>query len=417
LSLPAGAMLHSEERNMRSLGSAVASIALAAFVVGCGSSGAGGGDDTPQLRDGDSVAAKGGTRAISANELKALRSGSCSNWNATPQPLPSSLMMVVDVSSSMQSSTSSTNGRSKWDVTREALVNALDSLPASTQVGLLLYPNMNAEYNVGGPALDASRCVNSGAMVGIQTLGDAGSRQRSALNNALQRARLGAGTPTHDAFWLALNAFADSGLTGNGFAVVITDGEPTLSRGCIAGGLDFPGVDPEPIIAEALNASNKGIHTFFIGSPGSEANERGTGDARPWLSRAARAGGTSYVGCSDDGPNYCHFDMTAMPDFSAALNDALAQIAGSVVQCGYPIPAPPEGQTFDPDMVNMVYTASDGQSVVILRNDQANCEVGWQYTKDRTSIVLCSQTCGAAAEDIGAYVELFFGCETETAII
>ena len=108
--------------------------------------------------------------------------------------------------------------------------------------------------------------------------------------------------------------------------------------------------------------------------------------------------------------------MTTQPDFSAALNEALAQIAGSVVSCSYPIPEPPPGETIDPNEVNIVYTGGGG-SVLILRNDQADCTVGWQYATDGTGIVLCSETCTAVSQESSATVELFFGCESKITLL
>jgi hypothetical protein len=397
---------------MTSRGSAVGAMALATLMAACGSD-----DDdngaTPKLKTdagstlGDgSVAADGGTVPISETDLETLRNGSCSDWNATSTAMPSSLMLVVDVSLSMNDTTDTTGRRTKWDITREALTNALNALPPETQVGLLLYPNQSP--STGSTAQEVSACVNVGALVSPSALGNGARGHRQDLINALDTAdvRDGRGTPTHDALATAYDAFAQSGLTANGFVVLITDGQPNIMRGCIASGNGggFQDVDPEPIVAEAADASSRGISTFVIGSPGSE-------QGREWLSRAAQAGGTAYAGCSDTGPDYCHFDMTTEPDFSAALNQALAQIAGSVISCSYPIPEPPPGETLDLDKVNIVYTAGGG-SVLILRNDQADCAVGWQYTADGTGIDLCSETCTSATQESAATVELFFGCDT-----
>ena len=84
--------------------------------------------------------------------------------------------------------------------------------------------------------------------------------------------------------------------------------------------------------------------------------------------------------------------------------------------CSCPIPEPPAGETIDPEKVNMVYTTASG-SVLILRNDQSDCDVGWQYAADGTGIVLCSETCDAAAQESLATVELFFGCESKITLL
>ena len=101
------------------------------------------------------------------------------------------------------------------------------------------------------------------------------------------------------------------------FMLLITDGAPTLADGCIGDPPDV--VDTQPIIDEIAGAEGEGIRTFIIGSPGSERNSMTGGDMRPWLSRAAMEGGTAAPSCTENGPNYCHMDMTQEPDFAAAL--------------------------------------------------------------------------------------------------
>ena len=152
----------------------------------------------------------------SETDLETLRNGSCSDWSATSTALPASLMLVVDVGSSMGQGSDTTGGRTKWDITREALITALNALPATTEVGLLLYPNEQVQRNTGGGTQDVSACVNVDAMVAPAALGDGAQGQRQLLIDRLQAADLQQGTPTHDALWAALDAFAQSGLTGNG---------------------------------------------------------------------------------------------------------------------------------------------------------------------------------------------------------
>jgi hypothetical protein len=259
--------------------------------------------------------------------------------------------------------------------------------------------------NYGETEQDVSECVGVDDLVPLAPLGDAADGHRQALIDELESATVNGGTPTHDALAIAYAAFAQTGLAGDGFVLLITDGQPTVSRGCVA--VEFPTpVDPEPIVAETEAAFAQGIHTYFIGSPGSE-------DGREWLSRAAQIGGTASDGCSELGPDYCHFDMTTQPDFSAALNEALAEIAGYVISCSYPIPEPPADSEIDPNKVNVVYTTEEGGSVLLLRNDQPDCDVGWQYTPDGTGINLCSATCETATQEESAKIELFFGCDTK----
>jgi hypothetical protein len=102
--------------------------------------------------------------------------------------------------------------------------------------------------------------------------------------------------------------------------LLITDGAPTMRETCIApldGVKDMP---TDVIIEDIAAAFDEGILTFLIGSPGSEqSSQSDTADMRPWLSRAAKAGGTAAEGCDSEGPNFCHMDMTVQPDFAVAL--------------------------------------------------------------------------------------------------
>lgn len=145
----------------------------------------------------------------------------------------------------------------------------------------------------------------------------------------------------------------------------------------------------------------------MLGSPGSE-EAIGGGDARPWLSAAARVGGTAAAGCSDTGPNFCHMDLTQAPDFAAALAQSLGSIAGAVVSCDYELPTPPGGQTLDLNTINVIYTAASGTQQLVGRSMDPACSDGWTLSGNR--VVLCSNTCAQVKADDKASLLLLFGC-------
>lgn len=366
--------------------------------------------------DGDSFASpedEGGTRPITPEEAEQLESGACAGWAAEPEPLPSSIMLVVDVSSSMNSTTDATGGRTKWEVTRDALQAAIDDLPASVTLGMVMYPNKNTEAVRNDTAKDASECVETGAIVPFENLGAPGSDHRERITDLFDNATLHSSTPTHDAYATALEVVRDANLPGNTFMLLITDGQPTLARGCIGEPSLSPPSPPEPIIAEIADAFDDGIRTFLIGSPGSEENV-GTGDdSRWWLSEAAEAGGTSLGGdCSHDGVPYCHFDMVEEDDFSAALGAALANIAGQVVSCEYTLPEPPEGKELDLQNINLVLTPANGEESILVLRDAAgsSCDEGWYMSGDQ-EVVMCEDTCDDVLSTIGSSIKIHFGCE------
>lgn len=397
----------------------------AASVVGCGSddddgsaSGSGnsggglgvgpGGAGSNRTRDGGSV-------ELTDDQVRDILNAQCTGWSAEGENLPAVLQLVVDVSRSMREGAPGSN-RSKWAVTRDALEDAIAQLPASVSVGLLLYPNRGiGQYD--STEREVSACVDTDAMIPIAPLGQAGSDHRQSLTEAFEDATIDNYTPTHDAYAHALND-ADNGLlayqaNASKFMLLITDGAPTLSQSCVdpGGGGGVSDAPTQPIIDDIEAAfDDHGVRTFLIGSPGSEESFESGTDMRPWLSRAALAGGTATSGCDEDGPVFCHMDMTEEPDFAAALSQGLASIAGQIIDsCTFAMPDPPAGETIDPTLTNVIITWGDGKSSLILGDDIGDCTVGWQ-ADGTNELTLCPETCDAVKADSGARLHLAFGC-------
>jgi hypothetical protein len=354
-------------------------------------------DLTPEQRDG-------------------LASKSCKSWAAAGEALPAALQLVVDVSSSMSEDAPGTR-LTKWEATRDALKKAITGdgtaqypgLAASIPVGVLYYPNVNGGSRISTSPADLQNCVNTSAMIPIAPLGDAAGAQRGRITASLDQVALSTGTPTNDAYSYALEAsMIPFQFTGGRFMLLITDGTPTLSKGCWNASGRLNGVDPQPIV-DAVRAANdqNGIRTFVIGSPGSE-------DARDSLSAAARVGGTpASTNCSDSGnPQYCHMDMTAAPDFSVALRDGLAVVVGQLKSCTYEFPSAPPGFRLDPALINVIVSSSSGTTKLVLADDTPDdCTEGFKLTADQR-VVLCPSTCNAVTADIKGSIELLFGCNS-----
>jgi hypothetical protein len=337
-----------------------------------------------------------------------LRDAACTGWSAEPENLPAVLMLVVDVSGSMNSDAPGSN-QSKWEVTRDALQDAINALPGSTAVGVLYYPNRNTSASTQARPVD--QCVNVNAMISVDLLGPAGSAHRNSIAQSLQNADTGGGTPTHDAFRYAVEngMNAATSFPGNRFMLLITDGQPTFLLECLGTGNTSDPVNEQPIVDEIAAARAQSTRTFVIGSPGSEDNVSTGDDARPWLSRAANAGETASAGCSDNGPNFCHMDMTQASDFGAALRTGLAQIAGAIVACDYALPEPPAGETLDLGAINVIHTPGGGEATIVPRSNDANCTDGWRLD-DNQHVVLCPNTCSTVQADASSGLEVLFGC-------
>jgi hypothetical protein len=383
------------------LGAALA--ALFGLAAGCGGSGGGGGgaDDTQRLpgAGGPVFDQEGGeteVNALGANVPGYFEGQACAGQTAGAESAPSVLQLLVDTSGSMDQNAPGSRG-SKWTVTRGAVLEAVSTMPEDTSVGLIFYPNV--------PNNDMQPCFERQTAVPLAELAGNGSQQRQRIQRAFQRQSPEGGTPTHDAYEYALSDMAGSEVSGERFLVLITDGIPTYSLGCVGTGQANDVVDSGPLVAAAAAAAAQGIRTFVIGAPGSEG-------ARDSLSRMAEAGGTGLAGCNHDGPNYCHFDMTRENDLGAGLTSALGIISGVALGCRYGVPVAPGGARLDPGKVNVLFTSPTGGEELIGQSLDANCSEGWRYNENQSEIRLCSSTCDRVEGSEGS-LTLQFGCATE----
>jgi hypothetical protein len=280
-------------------------------------------------------------------------------------------------------------------------------LPVDTAVGLLFFPNKDS---VGSPEpTDVSSCVAVDQLLPIALLGPASSAQRTSLRDALNGAQPIGYTPTHDAFHYALSSSLEaSALAGVRYALIYTDGAPTLALGCV-GTSDVASPAPtQPIIDEIQRAHDRGLRTFLIGAPGTERSAGGQ-DARKWMSQAARAGGTATSGCSDDGPNFCHIDLSQSSDFKTALVAGLSNVSGQIIPCTYALPEAPAQETLDLTNINVFHAAAGGDATEIIpRDQQPSCSEGWQLADSQ--VVLCPSTCDRIRNTAGSSIKILFGC-------
>ncbi len=350
----------------------------------------------------------GGLAVLTDAEVDAMQNAACTGWSAEPESLPALLMLLVDTSLSMDSNAPNSN-RTKWEITAEALHEAIDSMPDAVPLGLMFYPNRGL-YQESSPQ-EIEACVDVSSLVPVAP------NQHDALHAAVDAVNPDGCTPTHGAYEYALaNGVLATNYSGTPYLVLITDGQPTLTIDCMGACNPANPVPTQPI-ADAMAAAlaDNGTHTFVIGSPGSEENETTGEDVRSWLSEAAADGGTATEGCSHDGnPYFCHFDMSQATDFGAALRGALTTITGQVISCSYEMPLPPEGETIDVNEVNLIVHPGEGGNVLLLRANNGDCREGWYYDEEG-NIALCQDSCDRAQSDSLAALQLFFGCETQIA--
>jgi len=367
---------------------------------------------------------------ITKVDWDAFKAESCTGWSAEGEMVPANIEFIVDTSGSMKDvSINTQDGRSKWDITRTALEEAIKNLPRRTSVGMLLWPNKATVpnhdtepfLNPGG----VSWCVNVDAMVPMNELGASGSDHRNLLAAALAAVVPQGGTPMADAYNYAIeNTYGANFLkAGERYAVLITDGQPTIQFGCMGTGEEKRPEDEKPVLdAIAGSLANIRVKTFVIGSPGSEAQSSTGADGRGWLSQAAQNGGTKAAdNCQNSGPNYCHFDMSQSADFATGFSSALRAITGQILGCKYKInQAALNGEEVNPDKVSVLYQVDGseayGDMKLVGKATDPNCPEGngWFFDPDDPNgltILLCPMTCERVQQDSGAVLDIAGGCD------
>jgi hypothetical protein len=109
-----------------------------------------------------------------------------------------------------------------------------------------------------------------------------------------------------------------------------------------------------------------------------------------------------------------------LQDFKPVF-DRLAEavVEGAGLDCEWPIPEAPVGQTFDRDKVNVRYTSMAAATDLQQFPSAADCGMreGWYYDDANapTRILACPQSCSALQVQTEASVEVLFGCETMVA--
>ena len=107
--------------------------------------------------------------------------------------------------------------------------------------------------------------------------------------------------------------------------------------------------------------------------------------------------------------------MTTSTDFAADLEQALLEISRNrVLSCVFDVPENPDGGGVDLNKVNVTFTPGDGDAEEVLKDDGDCVEAdGWQYSDDRSQIVLCGEVCDRVQADEEARVDIVLGCPTE----
>lgn len=110
-----------------------------------------------------------------------------------------------------------------------------------------------------------------------------------------------------------------------------------------------------------------------------------------------------------------------LQDFAPVFDRlAKAVISNSGLDCEWNIPAPPAGQTFNRQQVNVQYTKQGAAAQPVLQvSGAAACGVrsGWYYDSEQAPkrILACPATCSELQNDLSAKIDVLFGCDTQVA--
>ncbi len=261
--------------------------------AGAGAGDAGSSSEAGEDGAGGSDAGNGGMGG------RAGSAGACSGG-------PISLLLLVDTSLSMKELASS-GSDPKWVTTRDALLSALDDLPASVNLGILFFP----QVTVG-----QMPCFQETLAVPFAPLD---AQQREMCANVLASTELDGLTPTYDAYANAVQQLASLGAQGPKVIVLVTDGIPGFGLGCLGTGIaPYPAWDD--LVTMVGAAHDNGIETLAISAPGST-------ETHEMLQAIASAGaglGSCTGSPSSDG---CFLDMDVSSDIGVWLAESLEPLA------------------------------------------------------------------------------------------
>lgn len=129
-----------------------------------------------------------------------------------------------------------------------------------------------------------------------------------------------------------------------------------------------------------------------------------------------------------DGVGQVYLDLVALTGGVAGdlcdqqFGPVFTQIAQSVqttvpLACEWEIPPPPEGESFDPNKVNVALELDGVPEDVYYVADEAACNGGdgWYYFPDAVTpqtIRICPATCARVQDASEASVDILFGCDT-----
>jgi hypothetical protein len=300
----------------------------------------------------------------------------CAAQEAAAARKPVKLLLILDQSGSMGDTNNGNNRAAKWVPVTTALGSFLQKDTGSQiQASMRLFPQGANNTAKCDPATYAT------PNVAMTTLPNGQMFMSQFVNNPTF-----VNTPTLAVVKATVTdakAVAAANADSKVAIVLITDGEPT---GCTDNTIQS--------IANEVGTIKANIPTYVIGV-GASLNNLNS------IAQAGAARNAFIVSVNDP--------AATEAEFLAAID----QIRGASIACDVAIPAPPTGQTLDPNKVNVNYTPT-GKPSEQLKYDEACVAGGWHYDDKANpkNVILCPQTCNVAKADPAAKLSLEFGCVT-----
>lgn len=312
---------------------------------------------------------------------------------------PVALFIMQDRSGSMVTGFPPPASPDSWNNSAAAIsafVN--DPLSAGIEVGLGTFP-----YGPNNTAAcDGSDCGTP--VVPIAPLPQNASAMVSAMQAQAPSSPV-ALTPTECALRGMINQcaqFMQQSTTGEQcVAILITDGTPTQCDGDHA--------NLTQIVADGYN--DDGVITFTLGLPGADL---------AFLDQLAAAGGTTASIDVTQGTQVFIDALNSIRDSvstTTSMQVTTQEVISTPLDCQWGVPAPPEGQVFNPEKVNLQFTPSGGApqnfGYVASEADCGGATDAW-YFDDPTSptqVFVCPQTCEVVKNSAGASVNIQLGCD------
>lgn len=391
------------------------------------------GQNGPPGAGGGGPVFSGGLSGSGSQSLPSRDGGLCPAIKQTPETItvykdatvtdtittykPVALFIMQDRSSSMVTGQPAPASPQSWSNSTAAVTAfANDPRTAGIDVGLGFFPPMQyADQNNQGDCATGSDCgtpvvpiapLPGNANALIQAY-NTGTPPQGGFNNVNF-------TPTECALRGMINqclVYMQNSSTGEQcVAILVTDGTPTKCD-----------VNQQNLVAIAKEGHDRGVTTYVLGLPGSDAN---------FLNQVANVGGSNAaIDVSGGASSF----IDALNNIRQAVAVTTTTTVSTPMVISTPLPCqwkiPPvmgQGERFDPNKVNVQITppgATAPQSFGYV-NSEADCAraVGdaWYYDDPTapTQVLACPKTCnGILKNAAGSTVEVLFGCERVPAVI